>query len=604
MGVVFVDTCETATGTAIGTISPDVGTGYTQNITASSGNWESDGDSIRHSTNVFTAAPPVKALFTLDDTPADNSECHLTFRLDDAATGDDPLFAVARFTDSNNFYGIGGYPDTTLGLAIFKVVGGTVTTLSTATGAGNDLKAAVTGAAYTAHVSDSTKELVEGTTSLLSTTDNSLTSGKYGFAAGDWLDAANDISTNWTIESIIFVEDDDQLLVFDKFRDADATLLSSHTPTPVGTSWSGQLTVDDTLSTVNSAFVDAVTGTNGAINGKTLYTVAPAPSSADYLLITPFRGRAGGTGDDEPFWIIARFTDTSNFYLGGLYPDTTGDLVLYKNVSGTVTSLASNTTLSSAAEGGALKFDITDALKTLTYSLQGTDTSISTSDNSLTSAGSVGIGSGSFVISTDDVDATIEVIAFIAVLADTGGASITVEQAVQNDSAQNVSFAAGAISIAVEQAVENDSVFDIAFLNVIQIEQAVEQNSAFDVAFVPGNFAIGVGQASEQNSAFDISLVSPILVEQAIETNIAFDILPKIDVVVQIEQARERNSTFAVALTGSFTDVPLTGNWTPEGAEAAGWNSEGAFPGSWGKEASVADNWSEETPASGGWSEE
>ena len=111
---------------------------------------------------------------TIDDEPAANSECYLTFRLDGVGAGDDPFFGVARWADNDNFYGIGGYPNTTDGLAIFKNVSGTVTTLATATGTGN-LLATGTGQGIDVHVSDSTKELLIDGTSKLSTSDNALT---------------------------------------------------------------------------------------------------------------------------------------------------------------------------------------------------------------------------------------------------------------------------------------------------------------------------------------------------------------------------------------------------------------------------------------------
>lgn len=414
-GVLVIDAIETSG--AIGSISPDVGSGYTQQLSASSGQWESEGDRFRHSTNVTTANPPVKALFTVDDTPAANSECYLTFRLDTGSPGtDDPLFAIARWTDNDNFYGIGGYPSTSNGLVIFKNVSGTVTSLATATGSGNSLVSGVN-RGYTVHVSDSVKELIEQTTQLISSTDNAHTSGKYGFAEGDWVDSANDISSSWLIENFLLIEKDSNVKLLDRFRDTSTTTLASHTPDHIGTAWTKQTgSGSDAMQTLNSSLVDALEGSTGTLNASTTYTVTPAPSQADYDIYVPWGSHSGGIGEDEPFWILGRWADSSNYYNGGIYPGTGGDMVLCKTVSGTVTSLASNTSITMPTDGGVQILSITDATKLLRWSYQGTDTDVSSSDNALTSSGSWGVGTGNIGTSaSDDINADSEWWAFIAI---------------------------------------------------------------------------------------------------------------------------------------------------------------------------------------------
>ena len=377
---------------------------------------ESDGDRLHYSVNVFTASPPVKAIMTIDDEPAANSECWLSFRLDNAGSGDDPLFAVARHTDNNNFYGIGGYGGTTEGLSIFKVVSGTVTEITTATGGSNNLKANTADATYNAHVSDSTKELLEDGSSLLSTSDNALTSGKYGFAVGDWLDSANDIAQIWAIENVILVEEDSNLGVFDKFMtDATGTELDAHTPGPVGTAWTQRSGGTDTLDINQTTTRESIRGGTNTLNSGCSYTVTPAPSGADYDLHMAFNTRTGGSGADEPFWLIGRWTDTNNYYLAGLYPTSSGDLVLEKVVSGTATQLAANTSFSPSSTDGAMSLSITDAQKRARHSYQGTDTDITSSDNALTSSGNWGVGMGNIgSVSTDDLSDFYEAICFIA----------------------------------------------------------------------------------------------------------------------------------------------------------------------------------------------
>lgn len=472
MGVVHIDTCETASGTAIGSCTPDVGTGYTSQLAAATGQWESNGDGIIYDASALSD----NALMTLDDEPAANSECRMSFRLDGAPStdgGDEPLFAVARWTDNDNFYGIGGYdasrtPDK---VCIFKVVSGTVTELASATDA---LVPNVLGGSYEIHVSDSTKELIEGSTSIVSSSDNALTSGRYGFTQGNWLVSTDDCSSLWVLEQIILVELP-SCKVFDRFQGTSDVALESSTPFPVGTAWTREVAATGGVGFVtwHETFKDAIRGSTAVpTSTSTAYTITPAPSVTDYDLYAVYRGHAGEE-TDEPFWLLGRWVDSDNYYALGLYPTSTGDMVLVKKVSGTVTSLASNTSLSVPSDGGCLRLSITDATKAGRFAFQGANTDISSSDNALTAAGEWGCGMGSLgTAATDDLTDATEILAFLAVETAAGGGIDTSEsrsgtatgtatgtgrQASQNEKRSTVSATATTdADIAVQDAKRSD----------------------------------------------------------------------------------------------------------------------------------------------------
>ncbi len=89
------------------------------------------------------------------------------------------------------------------------------------------------------------------------------------------------------------------------------------------------------------------------------------------------------------FALIARFTDTSNYYGAGTYgPGSSADLKIFKKVAGVVTELATSGD-DDTTNGDAFKFEIKDATKKL---FREATEKLSTTDNALTFAGRTGMG--------------------------------------------------------------------------------------------------------------------------------------------------------------------------------------------------------------------
>jgi hypothetical protein len=180
----------------------------------------------------------------------------------------------------------------------------------------------------------------------------------------------------------------------DNFTEASTLELSTHTATPDTGTWTKQL---------GSAGVQFnVTGSTDRINSTSndsnliLYTISWTPATASYdVKWTWVTESTGGTPDDDVSGLVARFTDTSNYYYAGFKRGAaTPDTYIGKIVAGVRTDLVSGDC--GQVNGDILTFVITDAVKKI--QVNGADCSgLTTSDNALTSVGVVGVACGNVI---------------------------------------------------------------------------------------------------------------------------------------------------------------------------------------------------------------
>jgi hypothetical protein len=182
----------------------------------------------------------------------------------------------------------------------------------------------------------------------------------------------------------------------DTFTEASTTAIDSHTP-DTGTGWVIEIDGGADLPTASGPD-DALRVTSGTNSDKTIITSRPNPTSAEYdvqftLTVLP-------SDADNPSWLVARYVDTSNYYVAGSNgAANAADKKIVKNVAGTKTELASGD--SADTVGDVFKFEVRNATKKLYRN--GVEL-LSTSDNALTSAGSAGVAWGNVgTVATDDV---------------------------------------------------------------------------------------------------------------------------------------------------------------------------------------------------------
>ncbi|MFQ5641668.1 MAG: hypothetical protein ACE5IR_27145 [bacterium] len=182
------------------------------------------------------------------------------------------------------------------------------------------------------------------------------------------------------------------------------TALPSHTPTDNGTGYTEEAN--------NTAFViNALTSTGKAKasgskgSRRIVYSMQPDPAIAEYD-VEIVQSTVDFFGLDDPFVLGGRWTDTSNKYGLSVRRSAVGSTATYeifKEVSGTVTSLASTTT--PLADGDDTKFEIRDAAKK--GFKNGTEI-LSTTDNVITEVGKAFFGLGDVFVAGADVDSTWE----------------------------------------------------------------------------------------------------------------------------------------------------------------------------------------------------
>lgn len=175
----------------------------------------------------------------------------------------------------------------------------------------------------------------------------------------------------------------------DTFTEAADTALTSHTPSPTGTSWVQIAITGASFIEVKEA-TDAIANDVADIGGGEFCKSQPDPSGVDYdvemQVITTDTGTA-----NRRVRIHGRIVDVSNYYAVRFLPTghASNDTQLIKNVAGTVTELATVDTGLTAND--TLKLEIRDAAKKVYKN--GAEI-LTSSDNALTAAGSAGVSCG------------------------------------------------------------------------------------------------------------------------------------------------------------------------------------------------------------------
>lgn len=188
-------------------------------------------------------------------------------------------------------------------------------------------------------------------------------------------------------------------VVVDGLDDATNVNLENHVPDGVGTGWAVvENTSGNPLQILASAHCLRVIATTAS--SRVIYKSLPDPVSPEYdVEFSIPASTTMPTGTDDPVFMIARCLDANNYYSAGTYQTAAGGAVrIFKKVAGTVTQLATGT--NAIAVGDVLTFKVRNASKSLW--INGVQV-LSTGDNSLTAAGSAGLGTGNAWVSTDDV---------------------------------------------------------------------------------------------------------------------------------------------------------------------------------------------------------
>ena len=186
------------------------------------------------------------------------------------------------------------------------------------------------------------------------------------------------------------------VIVNDTFTTGSDQLLSAHTA-DVGGQW--VLTQGTSTWTVYTTGVASPTAL--VTNTGNIYTSRPNPSVAEYDIQTQITAFVG-IGSDDPIAIVARLTNTSNYYFALMYSASASlDKRIFKRVADIVTQIASAE--GSLAVNDTYKFEIRNATKKL---YRNTVEILSSTDNALTSAGSAGLAAGNLAVAGDDIAAS------------------------------------------------------------------------------------------------------------------------------------------------------------------------------------------------------
>jgi hypothetical protein len=174
----------------------------------------------------------------------------------------------------------------------------------------------------------------------------------------------------------------------DTFTEGSNTALPLHTP-DTGTSWTEAHDPGGATITVSTGGYVAASG--GANTNHNIHTITPNPafSSADYDVSITVTQLLTGNTDKDPFLLIGRYADSSNYYAFGVDGDTSKTYALFEKVGGTVTVHA--TAAITMAANDVLKFSLRgDTLKVY----QNGGQLACAVDASLSAAGSAGLGWG------------------------------------------------------------------------------------------------------------------------------------------------------------------------------------------------------------------
>ena len=180
---------------------------------------------------------------------------------------------------------------------------------------------------------------------------------------------------------------------FTQIADVD---LVAHAPSGFGSSWVEEERTGVPVQRIQ-AVDDYAESDRTGLDDRHIYTCRPAPNVNEYDLNVKLLNIA--TTGLAPWFFVARFTDTSNYYSAGTYAaNNAADKKIFKKVTSTVTEIATGD--SNAVDNDTLKFEVRDATKKLYHN--GSEV-LSSGDNALSSIGVGGFGLGNAWISTEEL---------------------------------------------------------------------------------------------------------------------------------------------------------------------------------------------------------
>ena len=206
-----------------------------------------------------------------------------------------------------------------------------------------------------------------------------------------------DIHRTWLnpppAQKIAFVED--AIIFQDTFTEGADTVLSSHTPSPTGTSWVLVAQLTNTMSVI--AATDDLRGTSAGTALGACYKSQPDPAINDYDVQWTLNAVDTGSAT-RPARLHGRLTDASNWYAAKLRPTAhaVNALELVKSVADVITVLATVDQAWVATDTCMLR--IRDAAKEVF--VNGSSV-LSNADDVLTGVGSAAVSMGKF-LSTGD----------------------------------------------------------------------------------------------------------------------------------------------------------------------------------------------------------
>jgi len=201
--------------------------------------------------------------------------------------------------------------------------------------------------------------------------------------------------------------------VDDSFTEAVNTVLTSHIPSPVGTSWTLELDAAGTQLEVEPAAPGFVDASSSVSSLGEMYSCQPNPSdggATEYDQQWVANNMDAGSADD-PCGCFARFVDTNNYYAGMIYrPAAPTDAALGKNVAGIKTILATANWGAAAGDfdGDTFIFKVRNSSPRLTLRWETGALEITSNDAALTGAGKCGICLGNVLVDTDDISTSTE----------------------------------------------------------------------------------------------------------------------------------------------------------------------------------------------------
>lgn len=170
--------------------------------------------------------------------------------------------------------------------------------------------------------------------------------------------------------------------VTDTFTDTEATLLVNHTG-ETGATWAAITSESITLSHI---FSNALGWETLGGEFQNAGSASGTPASADYEVFGELRVNGGGTAATNWVGFAARVQAGVRTYYLGVWNSADGRYEIGKYVSGTFTSIATQTA-SEPADGNILKFRVSGTtLKMLLNDVE----KLSTTDSSISAAGKAG----------------------------------------------------------------------------------------------------------------------------------------------------------------------------------------------------------------------